>query len=122
MSRTVLVVDDAAFIRRLIRTILSGEGYQVHEAVNGRDAVEKYAELHPDLVTMDVNMPGMSGIDAMREILVQDPAARVVIVSAVRSAETLDQARAAGALDVVPKPFRRANVLDAVRTGLLPTS
>ena len=68
MSRSVLVVDDAAFMRMMIRDILAKEGYVIHEAVNGRDAIEKYAEVRPDLVTMDITMPEMSGLDALRAI------------------------------------------------------
>ncbi|HHJ99509.1 MAG TPA: response regulator, partial [Actinobacteria bacterium] len=66
MPRSVLVVDDAAFMRMMIRDILSREGYVIYEAVNGRDAVEKYHEVHPDLVTMDITMPGMSGLEALQ--------------------------------------------------------
>ena len=80
MSSTILVVDDAAFMRMMIRDILSKEGYVIHEAVNGRDAVEKYAEIQPDLVTIDITMPEMSGLDALRAIRPRDKEARVLMV------------------------------------------
>ena len=73
MSSTILVVDDAAFMRMMIRDILSKEGYIIHEAVNGRDAVDKYAEVQPDLVTLDITMPEMNGLDALRAIRAVGP-------------------------------------------------
>jgi len=120
MSRTVLVVDDAAFMRMMIRDILSGEGFVIHEAVNGRDAIEKYAEVRPDLVTMDITMPELSGLDALREIKKVDPAARIIMVSAMGQQKLIMEAIEAGALDFLVKPFQPTKVLDTVNKCLQP--
>ncbi|MCE5192156.1 MAG: response regulator [Actinomycetia bacterium] len=121
MSKSVLVVDDAAFMRMMIRDILSKEGYVIHEAVNGRDAVEKYAELHPDLVTMDITMPEMSGLDALREIRESDSTARVLVVSAMGQQRMIVEALEAGAMDFLVKPFQPTKVLETVKKCLQST-
>jgi two-component system chemotaxis response regulator CheY len=118
MSRTVLVVDDAAFMRMMIRDILSKEGYTIHEAVNGRDAVEKYDELRPDLVTMDITMPEMSGLDALRSIRAKDDRARVLMVSAMGQQKMIVEALEAGAMDFLVKPFQPTKVLETVKKCL----
>jgi len=118
MSKTVLVVDDAAFMRMMIRDILSKEGYVIHEAVNGRDAVEKYTEVHPDLVTMDITMPEMSGLDALRVIREKDPSARVLIVSAMGQQKMIVEALESGAMDFLVKPFQPTKVLETVKKCL----
>ena len=83
MSHTVLVCDDAIFMRTMIGDILSQAGYEVvGEAETGTQAVEKYVLLKPDLVTMDIVMPDMGGIDAVREIVQHDPGARILMCSA----------------------------------------
>ena len=116
MSGSVLVVDDAAFMRRLIRDILVPEGFLVHEAVNGRDAVRKYAETRPGLVTMDISMPVMDGLTALRGIRALDPDARVIMVTAHSSPDVKREALAAGAVGYVTKPFQPAELLAAVRS------
>ncbi|PKQ37600.1 MAG: two-component system response regulator [Actinobacteria bacterium HGW-Actinobacteria-1] len=121
MSKTVLVVDDAAFMRMMIRDILAKEGYVIHEAVNGRDAVEKYAEIHPDLVTMDITMPEMSGLDALRKIRGTDPSARVLIVSAMGQQRMIVEALESGAMDFLVKPFQPTKVLETVKKCLQST-
>lgn len=118
MSKTILVVDDAAFMRMMIRDILVKEGYVIHEAVNGRDAAEKYQELQPDLVTMDITMPEMDGIVALQLIREQDPSARVLMVSAMGQQKLIVQALEAGALDFVVKPFQPTKVLETVKKCL----
>lgn len=122
MSRTVLVVDDAAFMRMMIRDILAREGYVIHEAVNGRDAVEKYAELRPDLVTMDITMPEMSGLEALRSIREGDPSARVLMVSAMGQQKMIVEALELGAMDFLVKPFQPTKVLETVKKCLQSTS
>lgn len=118
MSKTVLVVDDAAFMRMMIRDILAKEGYLIHEAVNGRDAVEKYGELQPDLVTMDITMPEMSGLEALRAIRATDPAARVLMVSAMGQQKMIVEALESGAMDFLVKPFQPTKVLETVKKCL----
>lgn len=118
MPRSVLVVDDAAFMRMMIRDILTREGYQIHEAVNGRDAVEKYLEVRPDLVTMDITMPGMSGLEALQSIREQDPVARVLMVSAMGQQKMIVEALEYGAMDFLVKPFQPTKVLETVKKCL----
>lgn len=118
MSKTILVVDDAAFMRMMIRDILAKEGYVIHEAVNGRDALEKYDEVHPDLVTMDITMPEMNGLDALREIRTTDPVARVLMVSAMGQQKMIVEALEAGAMDFLVKPFQPTKVLETVKKCL----
>ena len=118
MARSVLVVDDAAFMRMMIRDILSREGYVIYEAVNGRDAVEKYMEVHPDLVTMDITMPGMSGLEALQSIRDQDPGARVLMVSAMGQQKMIVEALEYGAMDFLVKPFQPTKVLETVKKCL----
>jgi len=118
MSRSVLVVDDAAFMRMMIRDILTREGYVIHEAVNGRDAIEKYAEVRPDLVTMDITMPEMSGLEALRAIRDSDPTARVLMVSAMGQQKMIVEALEYGAMDFLVKPFQPTKVLETVKKCL----
>lgn len=118
MSRTILVVDDAAFMRMMIRDILAKEGYLIREAVNGRDAIDKYKEVRPDLVTMDITMPEMSGLDALRAIKAIDKDARVLMVSAMGQQKMIVEALEAGAMDFLVKPFQPTKVLETVKKCL----
>ena len=118
MSKSVLVVDDAAFMRMMIRDILTRDGYTIYEAVNGRDAVEKYAEVHPDVVTMDITMPEMGGLEALRLIREQDPEARVLMVSAMGQQQMIVEAIESGAVDFLVKPFQPTKVLETVKKCL----
>ena len=116
MARTAMICDDAQFMRMVIKQILSENGFEViGEADSGQEAVDRYAELKPDLVTMDVVMPGMNGIEAVRAIVEHDPAARVVICSAVGQAGFIDDALEAGAKSFVVKPFQPAQLMEAVQ-------
>jgi two-component system chemotaxis response regulator CheY len=122
MPRTILVVDDAAFMRMMIRDILAKEGYTIHEAVNGRDAIEKYDELRPDLVTMDITMPEMNGLEALKEIRDKDGDARVLMVSAMGQQKMIVEALEAGAMDFLVKPFQPTKVLETVKKCLQATA
>lgn len=116
MAVQVLLVDDTAFMRRMLRDILTREGFEVAaEAGNGREAVEAYHQARPDLVIMDITMPEMDGIAAVREIASQAPAARIVMCSALGQQELIIAALEAGARDFVVKPFVPEKVLEAVR-------
>ena len=90
----------------------------IHEAVNGRDAVEKYAEVRPDLVTMDITMPEMSGLEALQAIRDQDPSARVLMVSAMGQQKMIVEALEYGAMDFLVKPFQPTKVLETVKKCL----
>jgi len=119
MSHTVLVCDDAVFMRTLLSDILQQAGFTVvGEADTGAKAVAKYRELRPDLVTMDIVMPDMGGIDAVRQITALDPDARVVMCSAMGQQALVVDAIQAGAKDFVVKPFQPSRVLEAVQRVL----
>lgn len=116
MSRTVLIVDDAVFMRTMISDILKQAGFEVvGEAASGVEAIEKYKELQPDLVTMDIVMPDMGGIDAVKEIMKTDPSARILMCSAMGQQGLVVEAIQAGARDFVVKPFQPSRVLEAVQ-------
>lgn len=119
MSHTVLVCDDAIFMRTMISDILTQAGYEViGEAETGKQAVERFKELNPDLVTMDIVMPDMGGIDAVREIVKIAPNARVLMCSAMGQQALVVEAIQAGAKDFVVKPFQPSRVLEAVQRVL----
>ena len=119
MATRVLVVDDAAFMRMMVKDILSKNGYEiVGEAENGMKALEKYQELKPDLVPMDITMPEMDGITAVKEIKKVDPAAKVVMCSAMGQQAMVIEAIQAGARDFIVKPFQADRVLEAIRKAV----
>ena len=119
MAPSVLIVDDALFMRMMIKDILSKDGFEIAgEAENGVDAAKKYAELHPDLVTMDIVMPEMDGIEAVRNIMKIDPGAKVLMCSAMGQQPLVVEALEAGAKDFIIKPFQPAKVVEAVRKEL----
>lgn len=119
MSHTVLIVDDAIFMRTMVGDILTQAGFEIiGEAETGLQAVEKYQQLRPDLVTMDIVMPDMGGIDAVREICKQDPQAKILMCSAMGQQALVVEAIQAGAKDFVVKPFQPSRVLEAVQRVL----
>ncbi|MDQ8163227.1 MAG: response regulator [Gemmatimonadota bacterium] len=119
MSRTVLICDDALFMRTMVGDILTQAGFEiVGEAETGVQAVAQYKRLQPDLVTMDIVMPEMGGIDAVREITAHDPAARILMCSAMGQQALVVEAIQAGAKDFVVKPFQPSRVLEAVQRVL----
>ncbi len=119
MGARILVVDDAAFMRMMIKEILTKYGYQiVGEAENGKAAVEKYRELNPDLITMDITMPEMDGINAVKEIIKVNPQANVIMCSAMGQQAMVIDAIQAGAKDFIVKPFQPERVIEAVRKAL----
>jgi two-component system, chemotaxis family, chemotaxis protein CheY len=116
MSQTVLICDDAIFMRTMIGDILTQAGFHVvGQAETGVQAVEKYRELKPDFVTMDIVMPEMGGIDAVREIVKDDPGAKILMCSAMGQQALVIEAIQAGARDFVVKPFQPSRVLEAVQ-------
>jgi two-component system, chemotaxis family, chemotaxis protein CheY len=115
----VLVVDDAAFMRKMVSDTLTKGGHEVvGEAGNGVEAVDRYQQLQPDLTTLDITMPEKDGIAALQEIIALDPAARVIMCSALGQESKVLESIKLGARDFVVKPFQADRVLDAVRKAL----
>ncbi len=113
--KRVLVVDDAAFMRASLKMMLERNDYQViGEAKDGREAVIKYAELKPDIVTMDITMPEMTGIEAVKAIKVLDQDARIVMISAMGQESLVREAIMSGAEGFLVKPFQEADVIKAL--------
>ncbi len=116
----IMIVDDAAFMRMMVKDILTRNGYEViAEAVNGNDAIAKYREIKPDLVTMDITMPELSGIEALKVIKSEDPNARVLMCSAMGQQALVIEAIQSGAKDFIVKPFQAERVIEAVKKALL---
>ena len=119
MGKKILLVDDAAFMRKMIKDTLTKNGYtEVFEAVDGADAVEKYAELAPDLVFMDITMPNMDGLEALKAIRAKDGSSNVVMCSALGQESMVMDAVRSGAKDFIVKPFKPDRVLKTVSTIL----
>ena len=116
MAQNILICDDAAFMRMMIKDILTKNGYNVAgEAENGAKAVEKYAELKPDLVLMDITMPEMDGIEALKKIKASDPSASVIMCSAMGQQAMVIESIQSGAKDFIVKPFQADRVIEAVQ-------
>jgi len=114
--KTVLIVDDSSLMRRIIRHILIKNGYDVvGEAVNGRLGVEKYKELHPDIVTMDLVMDEMGGLEALKLIIQENPDANVIMVSSMGQDVVVRDAIVAGAKNFLLKPFDEKQVVEAIK-------
>ncbi|WP_077621954.1 response regulator [Sediminibacillus massiliensis] len=119
MAKRVLIVDDAAFMRMMIKDILVKNGFEVvGEAQDGSQAIEKYQELKPDLVTMDITMPEMDGITALKEIKAVDSNAKVLMCSAMGQQSMVIDAIQAGAKDFIVKPFQADRVIEAIQKVL----
>jgi two-component system chemotaxis response regulator CheY len=111
--KRLLVVDDALFMRKMICGVAAEAGWEVvGEAGDGAEAVALYERLRPDLVTMDLVMPVMGGLEALRQIRAHDPAARVVVVTALDQKQALVESIRDGAIDFIVKPFERQRVLN----------
>ena len=116
MAKNILISDDAAFMRMMIKDILTKNGYNVvGEAENGARAVEKYNELKPDLVLMDITMPEMDGIQALKKVKENDPSALVIMCSAMGQQAMVIESIQAGAKDFIVKPFQADRVIEAVK-------
>lgn len=115
MSKRILLVDDAKFMRTMLKNILVQNGYEIAgEAENGELGYEKYMELHPDIVTMDITMPECSGVEGLKRIISYDPDARVIMCSAMGQQAMVMDAMKAGAKDFIVKPFQKDRVLEAL--------
>ena len=119
MGARVLIVDDALFMRTMLRNIFVESGFEVAgEAGSGVEAVERYRELSPDLTTMDIVMPELNGIEALKRIVALDPRARVVMCSALGQESLIIEALDAGARDFIVKPFKPAKVVEVAQKVL----
>ncbi len=115
----IIVVDDSLFMRQILKELITGMGHVViGEAEDGYEAVLKYSELRPDMITMDINMPKMSGVTALKEILKIDPAAKVLICSALGQQSMITESIRAGAKDFVVKPIQDERVMEAIKKVL----
>ena len=116
MAKNILICDDAAFMRMMIKDILTKNGYNVvGEAENGAKAVEKYNELKPDLVLMDITMPEMDGIQALKKIKEMDSGAMIIMCSEMGQQAMVIESIQSGAKDFIVKPFQADRVLEAVK-------
>lgn len=116
MSKKVLITDDTAFMRMTLKNVIEKNGFQVvGEAGDGEDAIQKYKDLRPDLVTMDITMPKMDGITAIKEIMKVDPNARIIVCSAMGQKPMVIEALNAGAKDFLVKPFDAERVIEALK-------
>ena len=114
--KRILIVDDAAFMRMMLKDILTKNGFEIcGEASNGKDALEKYKELNPDLVTLDITMPDMDGLTALKELRNIDNDVKVIMCSAMGQQAMVIDAIQAGAKDFIVKPFQAERVLEAVK-------
>ncbi|GIN70464.1 chemotaxis protein CheY [Bacillus sp. J14TS2] len=119
MGKRILIVDDAAFMRMMIKDILVKNGFEVvGEASDGQQAIEKYNELKPDLVTMDITMPEVDGVTALKQIKAADPAAKIIMCSAMGQQAMVIDAIQAGAKDFIVKPFQADRVIEAIQKTL----
>jgi two-component system, chemotaxis family, chemotaxis protein CheY len=119
MGANILIADDLSFMRMIQKEILTERGYTiVGEAADGREAVEKFKSLHPDLVLLDITMPNMNGLEAMRKIFLLDPKARVIMCSALGQQNLIVEAIKAGVKDFIVKPFKPERILSAIEKAL----
>ncbi len=114
-DKKILIADDAAFMRKMIRSTLSSAGYtEFIEAQNGAEAVKLFASENPDLVLLDVTMPEMDGLEALKRIMAISPSARVIMCSAIGQDATIMNAIRIGASDFIVKPFKKEQLADMV--------
>ncbi len=119
MAHRILITDDTAFMRMTLKNILEKNGYEIAgEAEDGLQSVEKYKAVNPDLVTMDITMPNMDGIAAIKEIMSHDAEAKIIVCSAMGQKTLVIEALSSGAKDFIVKPFQPDRILDAVKKVL----
>lgn len=115
----IMIADDAEFMRLVLKKMMEKGGHEViGEADNGRDAVYLYTMLHPDLITLDITMPFMSGLDAAEKIKEDHPDARILMVSAMGTKDSRERAQSIGVKGFIIKPFQEEQVLNAIEKAL----
>ena len=118
--KRVLICDDAAFMRQSLKVIIEKAGFEIAgNAANGAEAVKKYSEIKPDIVTMDITMPEMDGIEAVKEIIKQDSNAKILMVSAMGQQGLIIEAMRSGAKGFIIKPFQEEKIVDALTKILM---
>jgi len=119
MSKTLLVTDDAMIMREMIKDVARESGWTIAgEATNGQEAVERHAECHPDVMTLDLVMPEYDGLHALRSIKAENPNAKVLVVSALDQQQVLKEALELGASDFIVKPFEKDRMISALESLL----
>lgn len=119
MMANIMVVDDAIFMRASIKQILEAKGHSVvAQAESGAEAIEKYLDVKPDVIILDITMPGMNGVEALKRLKVLDADAKIIICSAIGQQEKIAEAIEAGALDFIVKPFEADRLVAAVEHAL----
>ena len=119
MGASILIVDDLSFMRMIQKELLTERGYTIAgEAADGLEAVEKFKSLRPDLIMLDITMPNMNGLEAMRKIFTIDPHARVIMCSALGQQNLIVEAIKAGVKDFIVKPFKPERILSAIEKAL----
>ena len=118
MAKKVLICDDAEYMRAYMCNILKNNGYELYEAEDGYAAVEKYKQHNPDVVLLDVTMPGLDGFMALTEILKYDSEAKVIMCSAMGVYDIIEKSLNAGAIDYIIKPFQPARIKEAVKKAV----
>ena len=119
MKKKLLITDDAAFMRMLIKKSLEKEGYEIEEACDGKDMLEKYEQFMPNIVTLDITMPNMDGIEALKKLMLRYPEAKVVMCSAMGQRVLVQEAIKLGACDFIIKPFVSENLLETIRKHII---
>jgi len=119
MAPRIMIVDDAIFMRQVLKEILTEVGYEIAgEVGRGNEVLDTYKEVKPDLVTMDIMLPGIDGIEAVKQIIKHDPEAKIIMISALGQDELVDEALDAGALGFIVKPFIPSQVLEVIKKVL----
>jgi two-component system chemotaxis response regulator CheY len=119
MAPRIMIVDDAIFMRQVLKEILTEAGYEIAgEVGRGNEVLDTYKEVKPDLVTMDIMLPGIDGIEAVKQIIKHNPEAKIIMISALGQDELVDEALDAGALGFIVKPFIPSQVLEVIKKVL----
>ena len=120
MSKRIMVVDDSRLVRVQLEDVLAGTDYEIAaHCRSGEDAIARYAEVNPDLVTMDIIMPGMDGLEAAQAILEEHPDARIIMVSSLAYDDTFEESQSIGAKGFIDKPFEQERLLEALNQAMM---